>query len=124
MKKVEYFELEGKKYPLVFTYAVSEYVEEKFGSFENFSKVVNKAKTCLDVFTVLNAQGCAYVKYKTKDMPEDPDVCLEPISRDELALLLSPDSNARMIAAITAAFTKAMKNEISAVDKSPNAEGA
>lgn len=124
MKKVEYFHLEGKRYPLVFTYAVSEYVEEKYGSFENFSKVVNKAKTCLDVFAVLNAQGCAYVKYRNKDMPLDDDICLEPISREELALLLPPGANAAMISAISSAFDKAMKNEISGVDKSPNAKGA
>lgn len=124
MKKVEYFHLEGKRYPLVFTYAVSEYVEEKFGSFEKFSKVINKAKTCLDVFVVLNMQGCEYVKLKNKDMPLDDDICLEPISREELALLLPPSANAAMISAITSAFNKAMGNEISGVDKSPNAEGA
>lgn len=124
MKKVEYFNLEGKRYPLVFTYAVSEYVEEKYGSFEKFSKVINKAKTCLDLFVVLNMQGCEYVKLRSKDMPLDDDICLEPISREELALLLPPGANAVMISAITSAFDKAMKNEISGVDKSPNAEGA
>lgn len=116
MKKVVYYELEGKRFPLVFTYAVSEFVEDKYGSFEKFAKALDKTKTCLDMFAIMNAQGCAYVKWKMQDMPIDEDICLEPLTRDELGMMLSPIANASIISAINSAFAKATHNEITGTD--------
>ena len=120
MNKVVYFAVEDKKYPLVFTYGVSEYVEQKYGSFDEFAKTLKGKKiitACADMLAILMAQGAAYVKRKMKDMPMDEDICLEPMSREDILIVLGPTDYTRILTAINEAFDKGMKNDIEATEK-------
>lgn len=128
MNKIVYFELEGKKHPLVFTYAVSEYIDQNFDGYQGFSEALKGKKTtslAADMFCMLNAQGCAYYKLKNQDMPEDESIDLTPIKREELVVLLSPLEAGNLIHVVDEAFKKAIEPEIEGTEKkTKNAESA
>ena len=122
MDRVIFYELNGEKHPLVFTFGVSEYVDEKYDGFSKFAKAIDKSATeALKAFVLLNQQGCAYMNKKYRDMPPEPGAHIvkglyTPLTQEELELELDPLARVDIVTAIVDAFKASTETRIKGID--------
>lgn len=129
MDRTVWLTLGKKKHPLRFSYATTEFIEEKYGDYdgmvEALTKGDHKIRETLDIVTVLNHQACAWLNNYNADLPKqrgadiDDDGNYIPLDREFLANSLDRDSYSTLLEAITEAFVKSRKNEI---EGTPTAE--
>lgn len=129
MDRTVWLTLGKKNHPLRFSYATTEYIEEKYGDYdgmvEALTKGDHKIRETLDIVIVLNHQACAWLNNYQTDLPKhrgadiDEDGNYKPLDRVYLANILDRDSYSTLLDAITEAFVKSRKNEI---EGTPTAE--
>ena len=121
IEKVEWFELNGKKYPLVFTLGAMREAYRKYGDIKGLNKAMTTEATALDtgieMILILNRQGCAYMNKFGQDLPYPDDVQIEdgifqPIDPEELDLTLTFDDAPELLNKINSAFAKSQKTRI------------
>lgn len=129
MDRTVWLTLGKKNHPLRFSYATTEFIEEKYGDYdgmvEALTKGDHKIRETLDIVIVLNHQACSWLNNFQTDLPKhrgadlDEDGNYKPLDREYLANILDRDSYSVLLDAITEAFVKSRKNEI---EGTPTAE--
>lgn len=101
--------INGKTYPMACTLAAVEYINRTFGGFEGlgkaFSSESQRLTAVMDLTVVFIKQGIAKWKFERGDV-DDSDICLDPITREELELTLGIEDVADLAKHITDAVTK------------------
>lgn len=121
MKRLEYVELAGKKYPLNLSVKATRLLSDKFGGIEKVGDVINAGdiaealETLAFILWTLIDQGCAYCKLTGEDAPDK-------LSEADIHVLLSPSDVPRVQGAVMAAMTAGAAREVEAEGETKNGE--
>lgn len=133
MSRIIYFEISGKKYPLVATLAACMALEERHGGFPGFLQAVKRegllCKALMFGFYTFVRQGVEYVNMFYRDIPLDEEIARNEdgsaacLTMDEMAEQIKLSKVPEMVDAMDAAYRAGQEETISAV-RSADAKGA
>lgn len=118
--RVEYIELLGKKYPMCFTPAVAEELEEEFGSLNNIGEgLANDGKQMKALNTMVETlmeAGQNYAKIIGLECPEPL-----PCRAADVIDMTDPDTVAELIQLVSRTISAGSSRQVEAKVKNPEA---
>ncbi len=126
MKRLGYFEIAGKRYPLSFSLGASKAIAQKFGSISKMGETLNNMKDMDEktiddltyIVSLLMKQGAAYKNVFEKDLPIPEDAPVDEngkyvaLEQDQVEIGIGIPDAKELIAAIMEAMGKGTETEL------------
>lgn len=126
MKRLGYFEIAGKRYPLSFSLGASKAIAQKFGSISKMGATLNNMKDMDErtiddltyIVALLMKQGAAYKNVFEKDLPIPEDAPVDEdgkyvaLEQDQVEIGIGIPDAKELITAIMEAMGKGTEREL------------